>query len=100
MKTIKGIISGLLSIVLAFIILIVLSSIIMPETTPMFTGIAGLFWQVFKAFFAEDIIRTLIIAAVVAMLFGSISYKQESIIVALIGAVIDIVILFAGFGGK
>ena len=57
-------------------------------------------WEVFKAFFAEDVLKTIIIATFVAIIFGSISYKKENAIIGLIGVIIDMIILFAGFGGR
>ena len=100
MRTLKGIVIGFVSVILAYVLLEILSLIIVPEMAPAFTGIFGILWQVFKAFFAEDVLRTIIIAIFVAVIFGSISYKKEYAIIELIGGLIDIVILFAGLGGK
>ena len=100
MRTLKGIVVGFISVILAYALLEILSLIFIPEMAPAFTGIFGIMWQVFKAFFAEDVLRTVIIAIFVTIIFGSISYKKENAIIGLIGAVLDIVILFAGFGGK
>lgn len=100
MRTLKGIAIGFVSLILAYVLLEVLSFIFVPEMAPAFNGIFGIMWQVFKAFFAEDILKTIIVAALVAIVFGSISYKKENAIIRLIGGILDLIILFAGFGGK
>ena len=91
---------SLLAFVLAYVILTILANLFVPQLAPVFNWLYLSLWQIFKAFFAEDVLRTVIIAIFVTIIFGSISYKKENAIIGLIGAVLDIVILFAGFGGK
>ncbi len=100
MRTLKSIVIGFVSVILAYVLLEILSLIFVPEMAPAFTGIFGIMWQVFKAFFAEDILRTIIIAILVTVIFGSISYKKENAIIGLIGGILDLIILFTGFGGR
>ncbi len=49
---------------------------------------------ILKAFFIKDIIKTIIIAIVVAFVFGTISIKKEKAMIAFIGLLIEIIILW------
>ena len=100
MRTLGGLFKSLLVLLLSYLVLTVMANIFVPQLAPMFNWIYLMMWEVFKAFFAEDVLKTIIIATFVAIIFGSISYKKENAIIGLIGAIIDLIILYAGFGGK
>lgn len=100
MRTLEGLFKSLLILILSYIVVTILANVFVPQMAPMFNWIYLIMWQIFREFFLEDTIRTIIIAVVVAILFGSISYKKESAIIGFIGAVVELFILFAGFGGK
>ena len=100
MRTLEGLFKSILVLILSYIVVTVLANIFVPQMAPMFNWIYLIMWQIFREFLLEDTIRTIIIAVVVAILFGSISYKKESAIIGFIGAVVELFILFAGFGGK
>lgn len=100
MRTLEGLFKSLLVLVLSYVFLTVLANIFVPQMAPMFNWIYLMVWEAFKAFFAEDVLKAIIIAAFVAIIFGSISYKKENTIIGLIGGIVDLIILFAGFGGE
>lgn len=100
MRTLEGLLKSVLVLALSYVLLTVLANIFVPQLAPMFNWIYLMMWQVFKAFFAEDVLKTVIIAIFVAIVFGSVSYKKENALIGLIGGIIDLIILFAGFGGR
>ena len=93
MRTLEGLFKSLLVLVLSYVFLTVLANIFVPQMAPMFNWIYLMVWEAFKAFFAEDVLKTIIIAAFVAIIFGSISYKKENTIIGLIGGIVDLIIL-------
>jgi len=100
MRTLESIFKTILALIISYIVLTICANLFIPQLAPVFNWIYLMMWQVFKAFFAEDVLKTVLIALFVAIVFGSISYKKENAIIGLIGIVIDIIILFAGFGGE
>ena len=100
MRTLEGLFKLFLILLFSYVAVTVLANIFVPQMAPMLNWIYLMVWQIFREFFLEDTVRTVIIAAVVLLLFGSMSYKKENAIIGLIGAIVGLLILFTGLGGK
>lgn len=98
MRFLKNILSTIIAVVLVYFLFSIFALLFAPELLPGISGTFTVYWIIFKNFFAEDLLRTILIAIFVAVVFGTISYKAEKFWIGLIGGVIDIIILFAGLG--
>ena len=98
MKIINNIMRTVMAAVIVYVLFNIFALIFAPDLLPGITGAFSIYWIIFKNFFAEDMLRTVLIALFVAGVFGTISYKEENLWIGLIGGIIDLVVLFAGLG--
>ena len=97
MNTLQNLFKTVAAFIIMYMILVGGCLLFAPNLVPAVAGTFSVYLIIFKAFFAKDVLRTVLIALGVIVLFGAVSARTENLLIGIIGVIIDVFVLCAGF---